>query len=398
MARIIDTNNDTTHKLDQLRSAGVECVIRYISTGTTQEKVVKPAEARAIADAGLKLALIFEVWGGVDNFKHDDITRESGATHGDFARQWAAGVGAPDNTIIWFAIDTDCTTGQYEQRVKPYLAAARAALQGKYRIGVYACGMVCRRALDENLVDATWLTQSMGFNESRAYRDSRRWRLLQGPETTLAGLSIDSNEANGEDFGAFVPFKAPAVVGPMVAHPTLPTVDVARIQQDIARLGQIAATFSQFANTVSHLPTAGLPPQFAQLEQTIARLGQVAGALTQFAAAVPGQTPAAAAAAGTTAAAPALSPIDKLLGGEALVGLKTPLAIGAYALVWILQAAGVMGTATGDKATTTGSVLTALISAFGAMGVTAKFDRAFQAIAAVSALLPRPPAAKTGGA
>src|SRR5262245_37387689 len=79
--------------------------------------------------------------------------------------------------------------GQYEQRVKPYLAAAKAALQGKYRIGVYACGMVCRRALDENLVDATWLTQSMGFNESRAYRDSRRWRLLRGPETTLAGLS-----------------------------------------------------------------------------------------------------------------------------------------------------------------------------------------------------------------
>jgi hypothetical protein len=94
-------------------------------------------------------------------------------------------------------------------------------------------------------------------------------------------------------------------------------------------------------------------------------------------------------------AAPQLSPIDKVLGGQAMVGVKTPLAIGAYGLMWILQAAGVMGTATGTNATTTGSVLTALVSAFGALGVTAKFDRAFQALSSISALLqklPAPPA------
>jgi hypothetical protein len=81
-----------------------------------------------------------------------------------------------------------------------------------------------------------------------------------------------------------------------------------------------------------------------------------------------------------------------MLGGEALVGLKTPLAIGAMVLMWILQAAGAMGTATGDKATMTGSVLTWLISGFGAMGVTAKFDRAFQAISTIAAWLQKPPA------
>jgi hypothetical protein len=84
-----------------------------------------------------------------------------------------------------------------------------------------------------------------------------------------------------------------------------------------------------------------------------------------------------------------------------MVGLKTPLAIGAYALMWILQGANVVGTATGDKATTTGSVLTALIAAFGGLGVTAKFDRAFQALSAISTLLgklpPPPPGPKTGG-
>jgi uncharacterized protein (TIGR02594 family) len=174
------------------------------------------------------------------------------------------------------------------------------------------------------------------------------------------------------------------------AAPVPPQIDLARIEQDIARLGQIAATFSQFANTVGQLPTTGLPPQVVQFEQSVSRLGQVADRLSQLATAVPGQAqPAAGAAAVTTA--PQLSPIDKLLGGQALVGLKTPLAIGAYALIWILQAVGVMGTATGPGATATGSVLTALVSAFGAMGVTAKFDRGIQALGAISGLLQKLP-------
>jgi hypothetical protein len=401
MIKIIDTNNETTSRLDELRDQGVECVIRYISTNTAGSKVVKPAEARAIAAAGLKLALVFEVWGGVNNFAHDDIDGDSGASHGNFARQWAANVGAPDNTIIWFAIDTDCTTGQYALRVKPYFQAARAALQGKYRIGVYGCGYVCTQAIADGLVDATWLTQSMGFNGSRAFRDSGRWTLLQGPETTLEGLSIDTNEANGNDYGAFVPFQAPVtapvpvpIPAPMpipvpapMPMPTLPQIDWVRVEQDIARLGQIAATFSSVAGWVGRVPTTGLPPQVAQAELEIVRLGEIAGRLSQYAEVLSGQ----ATAEQVLAQKPQLSPIDKAIGGEALVGLKTPLAIAGYALMWILQTLGVMGTATGDTATATGAVLTALVTAFGALGITAKFDRVFQALATIAGIMQKLP-------
>ena len=85
MVKIIDTNNETTSRLGDLRNQGVECIIRYISTNTSGSKVVKPAEARAIAAAGLKLALVFEVWGGVNNFAHDDIDGNSGTSHGPAA-------------------------------------------------------------------------------------------------------------------------------------------------------------------------------------------------------------------------------------------------------------------------------------------------------------------------
>jgi hypothetical protein len=61
----------------------------------------------------------------------------------------------------------------------------------------------------------------------------------------------------------------------------------------------------------------------------------------------------------------------------------------AYAVLSILQAAGVAGTASGTAATTTGQILTTLITAFGGLGLTAKVDRAAQALGLIAA---KPPA------
>jgi uncharacterized protein (TIGR02594 family) len=91
----------------------------------------------------------------------------------------------------------------------------------------------------------------------------------------------------------------------------------------------------------------------------------------------------------STPATPILSPIDQWLGGSAMTGKKTALAVIAYAVLSILQAAGVAGTASGTAATTTGQILTTLITAFGGLGLTAKVDRAAQALGLIAA---KPPA------
>jgi uncharacterized protein (TIGR02594 family) len=87
---------------------------------------------------------------------------------------------------------------------------------------------------------------------------------------------------------------------------------------------------------------------------------------------------------------PVMSPIDKLLGGEALQGKKTPLAILAYAVLAIMQALDVAGTATGTTATPTGQILTTLIGSLGGLGVLAKVDRVVQMLGVIAA---KPPAA-----
>jgi peptidoglycan hydrolase-like protein with peptidoglycan-binding domain len=80
------------------------------------------------------------------------------------------------------------------------------------------------------------------------------------------------------------------------------------------------------------------------------------------------------------ATTPILSPIDKVLGGEALAGKKTALSVVAYVVLAILQAAGVVG-----AATPTGQILTIVIAAFGALGGVSKIDRVIQALGTVAA-------------
>lgn len=74
-----------------------------------------------------------------------------------------------------------------------------------------------------------------------------------------------------------------------------------------------------------------------------------------------------------------LSPIDKFLGGEALAGSKTTLAIGAYALLSILESTGAA-----SATSPTSEIMTTLIASFGGLGVLAKIDRAIKAISMVA--------------
>lgn len=223
---VFDTNHDVTRKLPQLKASGVKVVIRYISTNTTGEKCIKPAEARAIGAAGIELALVFEVYGGVDGFRHHDITAVSGKMHGVFAREWAARCGAPSGAVIYFAIDTDVTDQHVRGLVLPYFAAVKVAMGGQYRIGVYGCGAVCAAALDAGTAVLAWLSNAMGWNGSRAFKASGRGVLVQRLPATIAGLDTDPDDAvhEGADFGAFVPFAsnpAPAPAPP-VAPPLQP--------------------------------------------------------------------------------------------------------------------------------------------------------------------------------
>ena len=163
----------------------------------------------------------------------------------------------------------------------------------------------------------------------------------------------------------------PPVVQPPVVQPPVVQPPVVQWPQPAPAdwLADIYRRIQQLEKVVTD--AAAFAPQLSEVFTKVSQLNTQLGGL---------RLPQA----GAAGTPPILSPIDKLLGGEALVGLKTPMAIAAYAGLWILQALGQVGTVTGDKATTTGQVLTGLIAAFGGLGLSAKIDRGVKAMSAIA--------------
>jgi hypothetical protein len=206
MTSIIDTNVDTTAHLNALKATGVQTIIRYLSPiNPSGEKCIKPAEAHAIAAAGLRLALVCEGWG---DFAHGAISAGAGERDGEWCAKYAPTVGAPDGACIYFAVDVDANAAQIKKLVLPYFTAIGAAIKAfapRYRDGVYGSGAVCSSVIAASFADLPWLSCSIGWSGSQAYLASKKWVLRQHVSATVAGIDCDPNDANG-DFGDFVPF------------------------------------------------------------------------------------------------------------------------------------------------------------------------------------------------
>ena len=176
------------------------------------------------------------------------------------------------------------------------------------------------------------------------------------------------------------PIVQPPVIQPPIVQPPVIQPPVIQWPQQVPAdwLNDIYTRIRQLEKVVTDV--AALAPQISQVFTRLSQLSTQLGGLS-----LPQL--------GSAGTPPILSPIDKLLGGEALVGVKTPIAIAAYAGLWILQALGQVGTATGDTATTTGQVLTGLIAALGGLGLSAKIDRAVKGMSAIAgaAQNPSPP-------
>jgi peptidoglycan hydrolase-like protein with peptidoglycan-binding domain len=209
---VIDTNSNTTAMANAIKAAGIVTVIRYINPlSATSWKAIKTEEARTLAEAGLRVGLVCEGWGGSDNFSHNDITAATGARDGAFCAHYAgAVVGAPRRAGIYAAIDNDTNQNQIETLVLPYMRAFKAALGDKYRAGIYGPGSACAAALDGGCATLAWLANARKWSGRVEFKNSKRWSLLQHEESNWMGLSIDPDEINptNTDFGDFVPFSS----------------------------------------------------------------------------------------------------------------------------------------------------------------------------------------------
>jgi len=203
---IADTNSPCVGAdiLDFLKKRGIKSVGRYYRRESHPEWKITPAEAAGLANAGIKVFVVFEDHGYANNF---NLSEAQGRADARSAVEQARAIGQPGASVIYFAVEglPDGYTTADLPGVRNYFAGVTAEIAGRFKIGVYGDGIVCKTLLDEGVCSHTWLAQaSYAFEGTIDFYDSNRWSLAQiVNELDWKGLSIDINEHNG-DIGDFL--------------------------------------------------------------------------------------------------------------------------------------------------------------------------------------------------
>lgn len=209
MHRVIDTPWNTTRHLKALRRGGVETIIRYYNhqnSSSLNEKRVEKSEAKAIAEAGLSLAVVFQQRGGAKG-NIADLDAASGRADAMRALELAERIGQPEGSAIYFAVDHDFYKSSHLASIRDYFAAVAAQTGGAYRIGVYGSGLVGKTVRDAGYADLIWLAAATGWAGTRAMLQTGGWALRQIWPAKSAPLPHDGNILSPawQNFGQFTP-------------------------------------------------------------------------------------------------------------------------------------------------------------------------------------------------
>ena len=202
MSLIVDCSFDCTRFLPALKEAGVISIGRYISRGGGS-KCATPAEAEAFQKCGMKMFLIYEMFGR-------PFGAATGQQDGKFAVHQAKALGAPldGSTFIANAEDWDPPMSVMGA-IKADAAAFKAAIAPAFKLWEYASGGVNDELYADEMIDGRWITQSHGFRGSPAAIAGARYEMLQKLPIRIHGLEFDPNVMRDPNVvPGFIPFAA----------------------------------------------------------------------------------------------------------------------------------------------------------------------------------------------
>lgn len=210
MESIIDAPLDLSGYAAQLYVAGVRTVVRYYNnknSTTFPSKRLTKTELAVLFDAGFSVATVFQQRGGAQG-NLDDLSTANGKRDGAQALDLASDLKQPEGSAIYFAVDHDYVRGVDLNQIAKYFAAARAELNGRYKVGVYGSGLVGSRLTGEGLVEHVWLAGATGWSGTKAELAAGNWSLFQkylSKTSPIGGFGYDGNIVNAgqANFGQF---------------------------------------------------------------------------------------------------------------------------------------------------------------------------------------------------
>jgi hypothetical protein len=205
----IDVAGDVTAHLPTIQAAGCSFVFQYYATHShIPNKITTPERARAISAAGLNTGA---VWENGEPTTPEYFTGEQGRTDAQLAIAFAARIGQPALTPIYFAVDCNLTYEHVSSWLFNYFVGLRSIFIAQaapgYVVGVYGSGLVCEKMTDWVLASYSWLARARDW---RGYEEFLpRATLIQGSlPAALVGIGLPESDSDGdtastEDYGGF---------------------------------------------------------------------------------------------------------------------------------------------------------------------------------------------------
>lgn len=174
----------TAEKARAFKKLGYEFVGRYFCpTGKRYTKRLCKAEADAIIAAGLRILAVYET--ATDRAKGG---MSAGAVDGARAYNQALELGMPKSGIIYFAVDYDAQSADFDA-IEAYLRAARQQT-GEYEIGVYGSYKVIEAMHARGACKGFWQCFAWSYGKRSEHRN-----VYQAVgNTVIAGHTVDINE------------------------------------------------------------------------------------------------------------------------------------------------------------------------------------------------------------
>jgi hypothetical protein len=172
-----------------LKKNGVHTIIRYYAS-SRRAKTLTNAEAKIISQDGFNILPVYQ-----DNArKTSDFGKSKGRSSGANALEFVDYIGQPEGSTIFFAVDTDFSTGNINKYVVPYFEGVKEKLGSGFRIGAYGSGKALERLMEEDLIEVPWISMSRAFTGTKDFFYSNKWAMRQVPPPKKYGsVHYDKN-------------------------------------------------------------------------------------------------------------------------------------------------------------------------------------------------------------
>jgi hypothetical protein len=213
---IIDTDFSCRKKSALLLSKGVTTVGRYYCAADDSYKLIQSDEAKELSASKIKIFVVYEDVGQKNQLT---LSKDQGIADAKTALKRALDIKQPPDSAIYFAVEglPDGYTTQDIPNLRDYFSGIKQTIGGRYAIGVYGGGVVCKTMFEEGYCKFTWLAAaSTSFEGTCKFFGGEipSWDLAQVPPLNMkdaegwTGLSVDIDlnnpRRNGGVFGAFL--------------------------------------------------------------------------------------------------------------------------------------------------------------------------------------------------